>query len=125
MPNERHPIGNSYCLYAGFDWIFYATRTYDPPVLAAGGHAGTETILEYLMHGFDTPDLQLSGLGDRQAGNTTESWKRFLTATLMATAALLLCAALVVILAPLLPHPVYVTHAAGLDVSPLTRLARG
>jgi hypothetical protein len=41
------------------------------------------------------------------------------TATLMAAAALLLCAVIVVILAPLLPHLDTVSHAAGLNLSPV------
>jgi hypothetical protein len=74
------------------------------------------------MSGFVTPRLQLSGLNE--AEDSAETWKRFATATFMATAALLLCAVIVVILAPLLPHPAYVTHAAGLNLSPLGMHAR-
>jgi hypothetical protein len=76
------------------------------------------------MSGFDTPRLQLSGLSDQQAEDSAEAGRRFVAATLMATAALLLCAVLVVILAPLLPHPAAVSHAAGLSLSPIWIHAR-
>jgi hypothetical protein len=69
------------------------------------------------MSGFDTPRLQLSG--PTAAEDSAETWKRFVTATLMAAAALLLCAAMVVILAPLLPHLATASHAAGLNLSPV------
>jgi hypothetical protein len=77
------------------------------------------------MSGFDTPDLQLSGFPEQQFDSTAESWKRFAAATLMATAALLLCAVVVMILAPLLPHPTSILHAASLSQSPLGAPARG
>jgi len=79
--------------------------------------------LEYPMSGFDTPRLQLSGLNE-QAEDRTDFWKRFAAATLMAAAALLLCAVIVVILAPILPHAAYASHATGLSLSPSgTRLS--
>jgi hypothetical protein len=76
------------------------------------------------MRGFDTPGLQLSGIYHQQADSARESWKRFAIATLMATAALFLCAVIVVILAPLLPHASSVTHAAGLNLPSLATHAR-
>jgi hypothetical protein len=43
---------------------------------------------------------------------------------LMAAAALLLCGIVVVILAPLLPHAVTISHAAGLGVASMASRAR-
>jgi hypothetical protein len=80
------------------------------PVLAAGDAPVQETVLEHPMSGFDSPRLELAGL--QQAEPIQEAWKRFAVATLMAGAALLLCAIIVVILAPLLPHASSVSHAA-------------
>jgi hypothetical protein len=80
--------------------------------------------LEHLMSGFDTPRLQLSGLGERQTEDTANSWRRLGAAMLMAAAALFLCAVIVVILAPLLSHPATAWHAADLNLSPMVSHAR-
>ena len=74
------------------------------------------------MSGFNRPPLQVSGLSG--IADSAEAWKRFTAATLMATAALLLCAVIVVILAPVLPHLAAATHAAGLNLSPISLHAR-
>ena len=76
------------------------------------------------MSGFHAPHLHLSGVSEPQTESAAESWKRFAAAMLMATAALFLCAVLVVILAPLLPHASRLSHAAGLDLSPVGSHAR-
>jgi hypothetical protein len=69
------------------------------------------------MSSFDSSRPLLAG--PAEAEDSAETWKRFVTATLMAAAALLLCAVIVVILAPLLPHLDTVSHAAGLNLSPV------
>ena len=73
------------------------------------------------MSGFDTPGLQLPGFNEQE--DSPSAWKRFAAATLMATAALLLCAVIVVILAPVLAHPSHVAHA-GLNLLSATASAR-
>jgi hypothetical protein len=91
-------------------------------VTAAGGAPAQEAVLEHLMPALDTPHLQLSGL--TEAEDSAEVWKRYAAATLMAAVALLVCAVIVVILAPMLPHAASVSHAAGLSLSPMELHAR-
>ncbi len=83
-----------------------------------------ETALEHLMSGFDSPRLHLSGPYELEPGSIQDAWKRFAVAALMAAAALFLCAVIVVILAPLLPHGGAISHVAGLTLPSPATIAR-